>query len=264
MINLEYFREYEKYKQEHLEEVVKRIKEISCLNNKPVRILDLATGPNQFNPLIVKKLIYLGIDFELLLSDISPTGLKRGYANLERVLNKEDMAKISCILVDSNDLKKDLVKIPLYTNSGNIFKSLRRVLEMPEFNFLLAGYEKRRKKENFENESFDLVLGIIPYSSMEENKKAIRESVRILKKEGYHIVSEWQIQKINLETYRTESAMRGAKIRNVDKIKEEIDSLITPVRMLTNLHKYQVEYYDSDECVQNGDIVEDCVFVHKK
>jgi len=264
MINLEYFKDYEKYKQEHLEEIVNRVKEFSCLNNQSIRILDLATGPNQFNPLVVKKLIYLGIDFKLLLSDISPTGLNRGYANLERVLNKEDMTKISCVLVDSNNLRKDLIKIPLYTNSGMIIKPLREVLEMPEFNFLLTEYERGRRKETFENESFDLILGIIPYSSLEENKKAIRESVRVLKKGGYHIVSEWQIQKINSKIYRTEPAMRGAKIRNADKIEEEIDSLITPVRMLTNLHSYQVGYYDSDECVQNGDIVKDCVFVHKK
>ena len=53
-------------------------------SNKPVKILDLATGPNGFNPKVVRRLVDMSIDYELVLSDISPKHFKIGDNSLSR------------------------------------------------------------------------------------------------------------------------------------------------------------------------------------
>ena len=229
---------------------------------RPMRILDLATGPNILNPLFVQK---IRVPYELVLTDISPTNVVRGYHNLEQVLTQEQLRHVKVVLVDSADLKKTHTRIPLYHDNGpTTFEPLEKVLQDPQFYFLQSGYNGTEPTEQFASESFDLVIGHIPYSSMGCYNKAIDESVRVLRVGGYHIVREWQVVVINPLVERTDAAMRGARIKYVDDIAERLNARLQLITLSRGTHPYYADYHDPDECVQNGDILKDIIMVHKK
>ena len=226
-------------------------------NKKPVKILDLATGGNEINPIIIKGLINRGIDYELILSDISPVNLTRGYKNLEQKLTPEELSKIKVILTDSNNLRKQHEKIPMY-DPKNKLETLEKVLKNPAFYFLKTGYNGTIRKEKFKTESFDLIIGQIAYGSMHTYDKAISESIRVLKIGGHHIVIERQIERINSE------AMRGTKIKHAENVIAKLDSKMTTIVLISNIHMYNANYYNNDEIVQNGDLVKDFLIAHRK
>ncbi len=58
--------------------------------------------------------------------------------------------------------------------------------------------------------------------------------------------------------------MRGARDRIVDSVLAKLNDRLHPVALLTNIHPYEVDYYQPDESVQNGDIIKDVVIVHQK
>jgi ubiquinone/menaquinone biosynthesis C-methylase UbiE len=231
----------------------------------PIRILDLATGPNEFNPLFLQELKSEGIPYEMVLSDISPSHIRRGYANLERTLDSDDLNAIKVVLVDSNNLRKKHTRIPLFNDgTDNTIEPLEKVLQNPEFYFLQSGYNGTTCLEEFKTGTFDLVIGQIPYGSMQVYDKAIEESARILRIGGYHIVQEWQVEEINKQIERTPGAMRGAQRRHIDEVQSKLDQLMEPVAIFSNVHPYQADYYEPDELVQNGDILKDVVLIHQK
>lgn len=63
----------------HLDALADAARKLQSAGCKPVRIFDIATGPNGFNPAIVKRLVAEGIDYRLALSAIY------AYGTLERI-----------------------------------------------------------------------------------------------------------------------------------------------------------------------------------
>lgn len=231
--------------------------------NKPVRILDLATGPNEFNPVIVRKFIDKGIDYELVLSDISPTHFRIGYENLERELSPEELQKVKCVLADSRDFRRDLTEVLLW---GEGRKKLEEVLQDPKYQFLQTGYQDNQRTIDFSDGFFDLVIGCIPYGSINtgDYSDAIIESARVLRTGGYHIVDEMHVEKINPSIERTDFALQRAKIKLIDVIKSKLDAVLRPVAVSSLVYIYRTEERNSEQTLQYGDTVKESVLVHQK
>ncbi len=263
----------EAFNRSHLEELVKYLEETSRLSSKPLRILDLATGGNAFNPLLAQSLRDRRISYELVLSDVSPTYMAEGYAGLEEVINEEELQNIRCVLVNNNNLKEKLKKVPIYSENDRKYQKIEKVLKDPKFRFLLRSYKDSQSLVTFDDESFDAVIGIIPYTSMQEHfllgdfsshEKAIKESFRILKVGGYHMINEWQVERINPKAFRTRRARKKTKKKEAEIIKARLDLLMTPILVLSNIHEYRTSDNESGESLQSGDLVKDYFFVHKK
>jgi len=271
--------ERREFREKHLEIVVQAAKALYQASEKPIRILDLATGPNEFNPRLLKRFREEGIDYELVLQDISPTWLKVGYENLERVLEPKELGKVKCVLADGRDLRKDLDRIELYDRDGkNKFRHLDQVLDDLEYVFLRksGGYEENKRTVSFEDETFDLVIGCVPYSSIAGGayEDAVRESVRVLKgtrhdehkpqKGGYHIVWDTQTEEINYDAERTDEALAKARIPIADNVRRMLNCLLIPIRSFYTSYTWKQDESRPDQAVQLGDKVRDVVLVHKK
>ncbi len=231
----------------------------------PVRILDLATGPNDFLPGVVKGLERESIPCRLVLSDISPTYLKTGYANLEKVLSPKGLSNVTAVLADGRDLRKNLPVVSLYRNDGpSLEVPLEMVIADPDYRFLSSGYEDDKRKERFASGSFDLVLGQAPFSNMGNYGDAVDEAVRVLGKGGYLIVDERQVKEINEMVYRTRGALRGAKVRCTDLVKKRLAGKLEPRLAYTHEFTFPDEKDGPDISVQAGDRVTDTVLVYQK
>lgn len=279
----------EDFEKVQLNAIIDAAIEIYELNqNKPVKILDLATGPNQFNPKIVKNLINKGIDYELTLSDISPIHFKIGYENLEKELSSEELKKIKCVLADSRDLRKELTLIHLW---GESKKPLEEVLSDPIYQFLQTGYNDGQRIVDFSDESFDLIIGCIPYGSINtgDYSDAIKESARVLKRGGYHIVNESHVEKIQSYGLRAKYTLDEMKKKsfkgkietlvgslfgvyralqkNLPTVYSKLNNVLKPVNMECDNSFIYTFYTDEripEQTVQNGDVIKNTVFVHKK
>jgi hypothetical protein len=231
--------------------------------NKPIRILDLATGPNGFNPIIINNLSQKGINYELVLSDISPTHFIRGYEKLTRELSEKDLEKVKCVLVDSGDLRRNLKEVPLW---GTGIVKLEDVLKDPKYKFLQTGHKNGTRIIDFSDNTFDLVIGCIPYGSINtrDYSDALMESVRVLRKGGYHIVDEMQVEKINPEIERTKSALQRAKVRFVDNIRTKLDTVLRPIAVYSTTYVYNTEERNPEQTIQAGDTIKLSVLIHQK
>ncbi|MFC1691328.1 hypothetical protein ACFL0W_04040 [Nanoarchaeota archaeon] len=269
------------FHQVHLDAVVGATKAIYQSNGQqPVRILDLATGPNEFNPGYVRELRKKGIEYELVLSDISPTVFVIGYENIEREC-PEELANIKCVLADAKELRKDLTKIRVGEEG---WKQLEEVLDDSRYQFLQSGYENGQRIVDFSDESFDLVMGIIPYGSISSEagdySTPISESARVLKQGGYHIMNEGPADG-TLCLYLTHlfgkhngksdltirerilSAISGARTKHIDIIKNELDSILRPIAVHSAIFEQNNDRSILKRIFQNGDLKE-FVFVHQK
>jgi hypothetical protein len=247
-----------------LEAIASAAEELSkTKKSAPVRLLDLATGPNGLNLSIVRQLISRKISYELVLSDISPTHFKIGYDALKRGLSPAELTKVKCVLADSRDLRRELEEVPIW---GEGVKKLEEVLKDPRNSFLQTGHSGKKRVENFSEGSFDLVIGVIPYGSIntEDYADAIRESERILVRGGYHIVDEMQVERINLEIPRTEAAKDRAKVRLIDLIRSKLDSSLAPVAVYSAIYTYRTLERNPEQTVQDGDLIKRSVVVHTK
>lgn len=264
MIEEKVYKDNQELQEAQLTVIVNAANEIYQSNgNKPVRILDLATGPNGFNPVIVRNLIDRGIDYELVLSDVSPTHFRIGYENLEKELSPEELQKVKCVLADSRDFRRNLTEVPLW---GEGRKQLEEVLEDPKYQFLQSGYQEGTRTVDFSDSSFDLVVGCIPYGSINtgDYSDAINESARILRPNGYHIVDEMHVEKINPDIERTELALKRARIKSIDNIKSKLDAVLRPVAILSAEYVYRTEERIPEQTMQYGDTVKMSVLVHQK
>jgi hypothetical protein len=264
MIKEKIFRDNQELQEAQLTAIVDAANEIYRTNrNKPVRILDLATGPNGFNPLMVRNLVDRGIDYELVLSDVSPTHFRIGYENLEKELSPEELQKVKCVLADSRDFRKDLTEVPLW---GEGRKPLEEVLADPRYQFLHTGYQNGQRAVDFSDGSFDLIIGCIPYGSINtgDYSDAIIESARVLRQGGYHIVDEMHVEKINPDIERTESALKRARVKLIDNIRSKLDTVLRPVAVLSAEYVYRTEERIPEQTMQYGDTVKMSVLVHQK
>ena len=197
--------------------IIVRAAEARQAVSKPVRILDIATGGNGFNPLFLKELSIKGIDYEFVISDItveistrlgdtdrnfrfvSGGGFMRGYHNIEKSLPESEMRRIIPVFADARNLKEELQDV--YVNRGNGPEPvpLEKVLANPDYSFILNGYDGTKRKISFENESFDIVTGVIPFGSTgcHIQEEVVNETVRVLEKGGSLIVEEDMITKLN-------------------------------------------------------------------
>lgn len=251
---------------------------------KPVKILDLATGPNGFNPKVIRGLVSRGIDYELVLSDISPTHFKIGYENLRKKLSTRELQKVKCVLADSRDFRKNLTEVPLW---GEGVKSLEKVLEDLRYEFLQTGYEDNQRAVDFSDNSFDLVIGCIPYGSIgtRDYSNAITESARVLRIGGYHIVDEMHVEEVKsyrLRTWctlkkmfenpreaygtarRSLSAISRARIKKIQDIKSKLDAVLKPIALFSAVYTYLTEERIPEQTLQYGDTVKRAVLVHQK
>ncbi|MBU1975227.1 MAG: class I SAM-dependent methyltransferase [Nanoarchaeota archaeon] len=264
-------------------------KTISCaselyLSDSPVRILDLATGPNGLNPAIARGLSREGIEYELVLSDISPVYLKIGYGNMEREAPSE-LDKVKCVLADSTNLRKPITDVQIW---GKGVVPLEEVLANPEYAFLTSEMSNTSAAIDFADGSFDIVIGCIPYRSLDSGNysAAIRESARILRSGGYHLVDEMQVSKVQsymlrimstieftvgmslkeiVPTWmRTVNAIHRAKNQTVSEIQEQLDTLLSPLEVWSVEYIYDTPERIPEQTMQKGDIVERFILSHQK
>jgi hypothetical protein len=277
---------YQNLRRAHIAAIVNAASEIYESNgHRPVRILDLATGPNGFNPIIVRNFVRQGIDYELILSDISPTHFRIGFENLERELSPDELRKVRCVLVDARDLQKNLSEVPEW---GNGSRPLEDVLGDPQNMFLQTGYQDGRRAIDFSDGSFDMVIGCIPYRSINtgDYADAIRESARVLRQNGYHIVVEMHVEEVHSygmrarETWknmrrqslreafttamRSLSAITRARTEDVQEIKDKLDTVLTPVALHAETYIFTTNERIPEQTVQDRDLVTRIVLVHQK
>jgi hypothetical protein len=197
--------------------IIVRAAEARQAVSKPVRILDIATGGNGFNPLFLKELSIKGIDYEFVISDItveistrlgdtdrnfrfvSGGGFMRGYHDIEKSLPESEMRRIIPVFADARNLREELQDINVNRGKGREQIPLEKVLANPDYSFILNGYDGTKRKISFENESFDIVTGVIPFGSTgcHIQEEVVNETVRVLEKGGSLIVEEDMITKLN-------------------------------------------------------------------
>lgn len=274
----------EQFDEFHLVSVVDMAGTVYQKTQQPVRILDLATGSNGFNAELVRRLSNADIKYELVLTDISPTHFKTGYENATRhLLGYEGTVK--AVLADSTDLRRELTEVPIW---GEGTATIEEVLRDPENAFLLPSYDGTTRLETFEDESFNIVIGQIPYSSINtgDYTDAVKESARVLKKGGYHIVEEAEVETINsfgLRAYytviemfknllearstlrRTLSSISRARNDNImTDVKQQLDSSLRLESVYS--HRSPSDTVDRlpEQTQQYGDIVKTSVLTHQK
>ncbi|MGV8162821.1 MAG: hypothetical protein ACP5N2_05825 [Candidatus Nanoarchaeia archaeon] len=283
---------YNEFEEVQLEKIVQFAEQCSLLNhNEPIKILDLATGPNRFNLKIVQALISHKINYNLILSDISPVHFKIGYEHLNNNLPSQEMNNIICVLADNTDLKKEQQTIPIW---GEGWTSIEKVMQNPKYFFLQTGHNPDgSRKEKFENESFDLIIGAIPYGSIGNYIPAIKESARILKGNGVHIVEEHQVKEIrsywprmkyaalmlinpprkdvpflynaHYAIFGTLDAIKRAKIKHIDNVTAELNNIMTGIEIYTlKPYIYRTDEKYPDQTIQHGDLVERSIIIHQK
>jgi len=244
------------------------LKAAQCMG-QPIQILDLATGPNDFNPRLVERLILEGLDYRLVLTDISPRHLSIGYGNLEAALPKQEMEKIIPVIADCRDLRRNLDVVRIGGEMVSLdeavreYPFLRRRLESPEdeasdmVHALTRGY--------FEDAAFDLVIGEIPYSSVGDSSLVANEVARLLKPGGYHIISEMQVEWVNPQAKRTPEALARANRKTIQEVRGELNRVLEQVPPIYSL----IHFFENDEgmpeqAMQKGDIVKHAIMVYKK
>ena len=259
-----YFKDEKEHKEHHLNRLVSAAKEIFERNKRAVRIVDLATGPNSFNIDIVDGLEREDIDYEFVLSDISPVHFSIGYENLKKA-NPKALKNIRCVLMDSCDMKTPLTEIPMWSGNGHPKEMwpIAKVLKDPKYAFLKTCTER----PSFSDDTFDMIIGQLPYGSINTGpyQRAIKESVRILRSGGYHIVSEFQVEILANVSTRNDRSLAGAKRRVVTDIMSTLENMLVPIESYNMVYKYKESVtIDPTQAIQNGDIVRYSVLVHKK
>jgi ubiquinone/menaquinone biosynthesis C-methylase UbiE len=257
----EFFREW-------MASVVKAAKEASEKHGY-VRILDIATGGNGTNVDIIRELVSNNIRYQFTLSDISPVIFKKGYETLMKRV-PEEVKNVTFVLADSTDLRKDIEKVIIWRNWRK--KHLKEVLRMPEYSFLNTGYANGHRLVNFQDESFDIITGLSAYTNIMPTgptgtfMPAIKESHRVLRKGGYHIVYDGQTEVINTSQPRTHGAMEYAKIRTLDILIDELNQVFgsEPEKVLPIFRYYDNKGESEDQATQFGDYLKKSVVVHRK
>lgn len=254
---------------------------------RKVRILDLATGGNQINPRIINLMSDAGVDFEFVFSDVSPTILKLGYERCLRELAPERCAKVRCVLADSNDLRRRIDPVVLYEAGGRRHVPIAEVLGDTRYEFLRGGYENGSRKETFEDETFDVITGVISYGSMQPGYfDAIGESARVLRKGGWHIALESEVERVRSRLLRTVctvrrmisrspakwpkivrdtlSALHDARPGHIEEVNRRLSMHMTPTRRMTWCGVWETNERNPDQIIQNGDVTRDTVLAHRK
>jgi hypothetical protein len=251
------------FQEAQLDLIVNSVRHIYEGNGRPVKILDLATGPNELNPAIVLRLMEGEIDYELVLSDISPQHFKIGHELLRQSIPPEEMRKIKCVLADIRDLTKPVTEVPIW-GEGN--KPIEEVLKDKRFSFLSTGYEGARRIVSFEEGSFDMIIGEMPYGSAEIDSfgSVVKNVLKTLREGGYHIVTERQLEKLNPEIPRSERALRYAREKAIDLLQAESDKHTGCIAVYSRLFGFFEEKYEKDRLYQNGDILKESMLAHKK
>lgn len=214
------------YLQEHIGIVVRAAEERQAVS-RPVRILDIATGGNDFNPLLLQELSKRGIDYKFVMSDVTVEitsqrlisnfmrgGFARGYDNIVGVLSSSELQRVIPVFADATDLRKQVDKVFVYKEPIHEQLPLEQILANPEYSFMLKGYDGTKRRVSFEDESFDIVIGIMPFESVEKYEggkncipEVASEVTRVLKKGGLLIVEEDGPSKVNYFE-RTKLALR--------------------------------------------------------
>lgn len=275
--------------EQYLAHIVNAALEITSRTKTPVRILNTTTGFGRYRVDIIKRFEAEGIGYEFVSADISPSLLSKGYEHLKEELPSES-SKVRCVLADARNLEKELKRTPvwgddLYTFEGR--KKIEDILKDPRFEFLLPSYTDGKRNIEFSNESFDMVIEEIPFTSSGSFTKAPEECVRVLKKGGYSIIMELQVEEIHSYKSRLRGMIKDlfkrfppviyasmlfaggiskAKAKPVDRIKRKMDSLLSPVDFFSRVcyNDQDKNYVNYWETVYTGDKQKTSILVHKR
>jgi len=288
------------YQNSHLDVIANAAKELYD-GHHPLRILDIATGGNSFNPLVVKRLVKEGIDYRLVVSDVcveistsrdEPGGFLRGYMLLEKMLSSDELEKVTAVMGDARDMRSEIKEVHAYIDPDRYKFSLEEALANPRYSFLRKGYNLSAgysrgigRTVAFEDGSFDMVTGIIPFGSIVQYNPAVKESARVLKRGGYLVVDEFSVEEVNSTGSRFKKMFKAMK----DDPKHITPFLFGTLQALSRAHSDKLgrlcakldevlEFQEAFGCyrtinsneqdptttVHKGDKVRDTVLVYKK
>jgi hypothetical protein len=284
----------------HLDAIAKAAGELYDGKN-PVRILDIATGGNGFNPLLVKRLANEGIDYRLIISDVCveismdydlPGGFLRGYKLLEERLLPEEMKKVTAVIANAKDMRSEIKEVHAYVSPDRYKFSLEEALANPRYSFLRKGYnlsadssEKIGRAVAFEDGSFDMVVGVAPFGNIAFYGPALKESARVLKKGGYLIVEEDTVEKVNSTRLRFKELSKLMKDKpaqapllllgtlcalytehknHVSRVCAKLDEFLEFQKAFGCYRTINSEVNDPTCPLYEGDLVRDTVLVYKK
>jgi|GEM_PF-5705311 len=243
------------------------------MSRTPVRLLDLATGPNGTNVSIVRELAARGIDYRLLLTDISPKWFKLGYEHLAKNCSPDELERVSCVLADNTNFRREIESVRIWSDFPERKSELRPladILNDEHWAFLRAGYDcsesKIARRERFEDGSFDLVTGVIPFGSINawSPRPAINEAARVLAPGGYLVVRELQVEALNWPERRTFQATLRALGKPLRRYERLLDASLEPVEKYTATYVFPGDERIPEQMVQPGDTVRMTLFVYQK
>ncbi|MBN2567722.1 hypothetical protein JXB02_06595 [Candidatus Woesearchaeota archaeon] len=248
----------EKYLAAVLDAATRRAREVS----RPLSILDLATGANGLNPAMIGGLEERGIEYMLVISDVSPKWMADGY----RLIQEQSPASIDrvvAVLADLHNLKEEVTWVQVW---GEKARPIDEVLGEKRFSFLLKGYCGGERIMRFDDRAFDLIIGILPYGSagITMYEKPVAGVMRLVADGGYHIVVERELVRINSDADRTMAALTFAVAKRNAKLKEALDSRADLEAWYAREFVLSDQHTAHDQAYQEGDTLKDDLFAHRK
>jgi SAM-dependent methyltransferase len=242
------------------------IKGIYKNNSRPLDVIEFAPGENHTTSLkTVAALEANNIPWNLVLADRTPLHLKFGYENLMEILPRKYSDRVKGTLADLTDLKKELDEIQFI---GSDIRPIREVLEDQSYVFLRKskGYEGDKRSVSFEDGSFDLITGSGCLGNLHNHntEDALKEMSRVTRPNGYVVLAETQVEKLNTKANRTADALERAKRRHIEKVVSQLCEQFVPVKHISTNHVYDNDETYIDETRQTGDIMKVSAIFSKK
>ncbi|MFH2028908.1 MAG: methyltransferase domain-containing protein [Nanoarchaeota archaeon] len=268
MTNKKLVRTIEELEDAFIDAIVKSAGKISKKSSGLVRILDIASGDNKSLSPLINGLVEKSIDYEIVLLDTAPYHLHDGYNRLKENIPPKELENIRCVLSDAANLRKKINKFMAYIWPDDL-REIDDIIEIDMYRFLKQFYRNGDWNVKFEDESFDIVMGNYAYRSIENYPAAARECARVLKKGGYHIFREFEIEDINGASPRSEEAMRRMnefnELKIIQETKRVLDPIMDPITILSTRIIYPHENPpNKNNPAQVGDIIRESVLIYQK
>lgn len=226
----------EHLKQWHIQQIV------DASGHQP-RMVDLATGNNDFNVPLLRALREEDIIPEIILTDNYPRYVRAG---LSAITSEYPYAPVYVALTDlgTHPLRDMFPVTEVANNAGQLVQRLRSV------------------KVALADETVDVVIGDLAFGHI-DNQTGLTENIyAMLKPGGRAILFEWEV--VEAKSPRSEQALKGMTQKTIDRVTSALERRLGYVTGASTRYTYQNPDSDFDECVQPGDSMLAAVLVYEK